>query len=140
MNCRKPQTKDKRILSQIDEKHEEEALRVLQWLCFSMRPMLLDEVVEALAVNLNGDSGFMPEQRFPHLNDIRMICSTLINITASFNKHKKLKLKLAHYSVKEYLISDRIKNTSVQRYHITPVPVSLFMTKTCLLYLLYFNR
>lgn len=48
-------------------------------------------------------------------------------------------LRLAHYSVKEYLISDRLKNASMHRYYITPLSANVSIAKDCLRYLLHFE-
>ncbi|MCJ1462463.1 hypothetical protein MMC07_001065 [Pseudocyphellaria aurata] len=133
-----------RILSNIDEDHEEYALRVFRWLCFSARPMQLDEMVEVLATGSTVGSCFRPDDRFVNPHDILTICSTLISVTATSNgtstpNTNTQELRLAHYSVKEYLISDRLKKTSMHRYHIAPLSANIFVATTCLTYLLYFE-
>ena len=143
-----PKTLDdtyERILSNLDQEYKEDALRVFQWLCFSARPMRLDEIVEVLAIDSTPGSGFCPEQRLPDPRDILTICSTLVSITAaakgdtSTHTTGTLELRLAHFSVKEYLISDRLKQASMHHYQITQLSTHISITKTCLTYLLYFE-
>lgn len=116
-------------------------LRIFHWLCFSVRPMLVDEMVEVLAT----DSCFKPEERLPDPRDILTICSALISITAAEQKtiptqtHGTQELRLAHFSVKEYLTSDRLKKNSMHQYHVTPLSANVSITKTCLTYLLHFE-
>lgn len=133
-----------RILSNLDEEYEEDALKIFRWLCFSTRPMRLDEMVEVLAIS---DCRFMPEQRLPEPWDILKICSTLVSVTAAVKRNpttteltETQELRLAHFSVKEYLISDRrLEKTTMHRYHITPLSAHFSITKDCLTYLLYFE-
>jgi hypothetical protein len=40
-----------RILASINEAYSQDALRILQWLVYSTRPLLLEEVAEVVAVN-----------------------------------------------------------------------------------------
>lgn len=41
----------------------------LQWLCYLARPLRLAEIVEVLAINLDGEPGFAHEQRLPDAQD-----------------------------------------------------------------------
>lgn len=134
-----PKTLDdtyERIISKIDEEYEDDALRIFEWLCYSERPMRLVEMAEVLAIDLTSDAGFRPERRLRDPHDILAICSSLISVTAAAENPE---LRLAHFSVKEYLISDRLRKTSMHRYQITPSYANLSMVKTCLTYLLYFK-
>ena len=143
-----PKTLDEtyeRILSKLDEEYYEYALKIFQWLCFSMRPMRIDEMVEVLAIDSTDDFCFRPEQRLPDPCDILIICSTLVNVTttaaedASTQSTETEELRLAHFSVKEYLISNSLAKPSIHRYHITQSSAHTSMTKACLAYLLHFK-
>ena len=145
-----PKTLDdtyERILSNLDEEYKEDALKIFQWLCFSRRPMRIDEMVEVLAIDTTDTTDnfcFHPEQRLPDPRDILTICSTLVSVTtaakdASTQTSRTQELRLAHSSVKEYLISDRLKKASMHRYHITPLCANVSIAKTCLTYLLHFK-
>ena len=144
-----PKTLDdtyERILFNLDQEYKEDALKLFQWLCFSERPMRLDKMVEVLAIDSNSDSRFSPEQRLPDPYDILTICSTLVSVTAGTERETSTEtaktqiLRLAHFSVKEYLISDRLKNASMHCYHITPLSANVSIAKACLTYLLYFEN
>ena len=136
-----PKTLDdtyERILSNTDQEYQEDAFKVFQWLCFSMRPLRLDEMVEVLAINSTSKFRFQPEQRLPDPSDILTICSSLVSVTnTSTQIIGTEELRLAHFSVKEYLVSDRLKKTPMHRYHITSLSANVFLAKTCLTYLLY---
>ena len=70
------------ILCNIDQEHAEDALKVLQWLAFSARPLELQEVAEATALTLKPSPKFDPEDRLRHPQDLPAICSSLIAVSA----------------------------------------------------------
>jgi hypothetical protein len=75
-----PKTLDEtydRIIQYIDDDYHGDALTVLQWLAFSFRPIQLEEVVEALAIDRTRRI-FNPERRLPEPRDILSICSSLV--------------------------------------------------------------
>lgn len=79
-----PKTLDdtyERILCAIDEAHAEDALKILQWLAFSTRPLELQELAEATAITLEDIPKFDPEDRLRHPTDILAICSSLVSIS-----------------------------------------------------------
>ena len=47
-----------RILCAIDNDHSTHALRILQWLAFSARPLLIEEVAEVVAIDPERDPAF----------------------------------------------------------------------------------
>lgn len=102
-----------------------------------------------LATNSTSDCRFESEHRLPDPQDILTICSALASVTPAANQVIAVEdelitvggeaLRLTHFSVKEYLISDRLKKTSIHRYHITPLSANISIATTCLTYLLYFE-
>ena len=156
-----PKTLDdtyQRIICGIDEEYREDALKVLQWLCFSVRPMHLLEMVEVLAVDLGDEPSFNPEQRLPDPTSILTICSTLITITPVTSSNDSDSdpdfdveeptwypgatgvLSLAHYSVKEYLTSQRAAAATLGPFYITSDIANASITAACLTYLLHFEH
>ena len=80
-----PKTLDdtyERILCNIDQDHAEDALKVLQWLAFSTRPLGIQEVAEATAITLNDSPLFDPDDRLRDHTDILAICSSLITVSS----------------------------------------------------------
>ena len=74
-----------RILSNIDEQHSDQALKVLQWLAFSACPVTLAEVAEGLTVNLDHGCMHEPDAHLRDPNDIVIICSSLVTISSIVN-------------------------------------------------------
>ncbi|KAL5325365.1 hypothetical protein ACEPPN_006490 [Leptodophora sp. 'Broadleaf-Isolate-01'] len=142
-----PKTLDEtydRILRSIDEDYSQDAFRILQWLVYSARPLRIEEMVEVIAIDTE-QSQFNPENRLPDPRDLLTICSSLvttISVTAEGNdgaSNETTELRLAHFSVKEYLISDRIRNGSTFQYDMQSGGEEE-IAQSCLKYLLHFQR
>lgn len=144
-----------RILCNIDEDNRQYALRILQWLTLSARPMTTAELAEAVVVEIDEDPHFDPERRFPQPQDVLKICSSLITTATAtedirkghsrlvnFNvpEHTVIVVKLAHFSVKEYLVSNRITQGPAKQYSIQEVYANTCMAETCLAYLLHLGN
>ncbi|MCJ1387629.1 hypothetical protein MMC18_000472 [Xylographa bjoerkii] len=136
-----------RILCNIDEQYNEDAFKILQWLACSVRPLTIEEVAEVLAVNTEGYPRVDPDHRLRDPRDVLIICSSLVTIVAStaYDRYgskqpqKRQELRLAHFSVKEYLVSDRIQAGPASRFKITKIADD-YIAQTCLAYLLHFNE
>jgi|SRR5450432_2549305 len=97
-----------RILQNINPIYQSYALKILQWLVYSARPLRIEEVVEVLATEPNLEPRFDADRRFPEPHDILSICSGLTTTEVAahnvigIGKMEVEELKLAHFSVKEY--------------------------------------
>ena len=132
-----------RILESIPSEHLEAATRVLQFLTYSERPLTIDEVVDAIAVNIREQPHFHPKYRMPDPNEITSFCSSLVvkmprQGSERMEDEERTYLQLAHFSVKEYLTSDRVCK-SIQSHIREPV-ARITAAKACLAYLLHFNH
>lgn len=132
-----------RMLCRIPEEHEQTAVKILQWLTYSTRQLSADEVAEVLCVDVDDDPRFDPERRFPDPRDILEICPSLVIATESgiqdsdgtiLGEH----IQLAHYSVKEFLVSKRIQKLA-PNYSIGQTEANVSMAEACLAYLLSFD-
>lgn len=156
-----PRTLDEtydRILGSIEDQHRKAAHTVLQWLAFSARPLKLQEIVEVIAVLLGGRTGFV-EERLSDPHDILAICSSLVTISSSssqdlptsssktssdarpflYYEQPPREIYLAHYSVKEYLTSNRILAGSASAFASFEIPANRNITELCLTYLSSFD-
>lgn len=134
-----PRTLDEtydRILLNIPEEHRGDAMTILQWLAFSVRPLNLNEIAEVLAIDCDDqDPCFDPDQRLREPRDILDICSSLVALSDG----KTGSLSLAHLSVRDYLLSERITNGPACQYHLNPVDGEARISRACLIYLLHFD-
>ena len=122
-----------RILDDIGEENDKDAFKVLQWLTYSARPLRIEEVAEVTALDIEGDPRFDPEHRLREPRDLLTICSSLVTLVAS-------ELRLAHFSVKEYLTSERIRVSSASKFSALEISAHLSIAETCLAYLLQFDK
>ncbi|KAL8845678.1 MAG: hypothetical protein Q9221_009163 [Calogaya cf. arnoldii] len=101
-----------RMLCNVPEESIDDAFKMLQWMIASREPLLLEELAEVVAINIDGDLWFEPEARFPEPSEVLLILSSLVTVEPIPWKYsiKTQRVRFAHYSVKEYLISDRILN------------------------------
>ena len=106
-------------------------------------------MAEGLAINYDGlcptfDCGERP----PEPRDILDACSSLVTISTSSitigedsRTLKTATLSLAHLSVKEYLMSERIKQHWVaSRFHLNRKSADIIISQACLGYLLQFDE
>ncbi|TVY38543.1 Ankyrin repeat and KH domain-containing protein [Lachnellula occidentalis] len=156
-----------RILSEIDRNDMMEARRALLWLVFSARPLGVEKLAEAAVVDPESDPPFSPENRFldPH-GDILEILGSLVTTSvkpAQRGPHNgdpddgdpddgdsddwsydadsdNTEVKLAHFSVKDYLLSERIQSPKTAFFSATPVDGNSFIARSCLLYILHYTE
>ena len=121
-----------RLLLKIDSEYRREAYVALQWLAFSFRPLQVEEIAEAVMIQ-PGRFSLRAEERLRDPRDILEICSSLVVLSPQGE------VRLAHYSVKEFLISERIGQSSASAFAIIPGDADKDMATVCLTYLLSFN-
>lgn len=129
-----PETLDEtyeRILIKIPQESSRLAHKVLQLLAFDdeNRFSTLNALAEAVVVDVEQLS-FSPEKRLLDKNDLFEICTCLITLTS------KEEVRLAHSSVKEYLVSERIQHGPTKAFQISEMGFGILATKICLVYLL----
>ncbi|KAF2793076.1 hypothetical protein K505DRAFT_306450 [Melanomma pulvis-pyrius CBS 109.77] len=131
-----------RILGAIKESDIPYALRILRWLAFSLRPLLLAEVAEIAAIEANRYPAFDRDEVLEDPLEVLNVCSSLVTVVASSNLNNPGRpvLHLAHYSVKEYLVSKRILKSKACMYAMEPELCHRSIAKCCLQYLLQFDR
>ncbi|KAI9709873.1 MAG: hypothetical protein M1812_007581 [Candelaria pacifica] len=140
-----------RILNNMYPYHRKSAFRIFQWLVYSARPLRLEEIVDVIAVDQEGEPRFDIERRFAEPLDVLTICSSLVTVVEEekgepgsmppvFVSTGKTLIRLAHFSVKEYLVSGTIQAGSAAWCGIQEVPANRSMAEVCLAYLLQFDQ
>ncbi|KAI9791524.1 MAG: hypothetical protein M1816_003868 [Peltula sp. TS41687] len=142
-----PKTLDEtygRILDSIPESYQYRATRILQLLAISERPLRIEEAVDAVAVDPKGPQYFNARNRMPEPREISRYCSSLVVVASIQRKplngedYEEIVLQLAHFSVKEYLTSNRIK-TEFQQVFQEKIANGSIAT-VCLAYLLHVDE
>ncbi|KAF8160167.1 ankyrin repeat-containing domain protein [Pholiota molesta] len=129
-----------RILSKIDnEADRTDTKTFLRWLCFSVRPMELAELTETITVDFDTENGpqYRPAHRYWNQRDVLEKCAGLITESEEFGERT---VKLAHFSIKEYLLSDHLCLGATPSFHLASAELAhSSISQTCLVYLLQFN-
>ncbi|PSN64889.1 HET-domain-containing protein [Corynespora cassiicola Philippines] len=138
-----PQTLDQtydRILTAISEEYTEYAMRILQWLTFSARPLSVEEIAEVVAIDVARDPAFDRDEVLEDPLEALNICSSLVTITTNGadgrSRPAQQIVALAHYSVQEYLVSDRIRQGSAKQYSMQEAECQSAITRGSLKYLM----
>ena len=103
--------------------------KALAWLAFSVLPLTLEEIYEAIAIE--PDTNCIDEEnRLGCPSDILSLCENLVSISDRGN------LTLAHLSVKDYLLSETIRrDESVSSFALIPGNARSDLAVDCLTYL-----
>ena len=145
-----------RILLNVPEVHRVHVQRALIWLAFSREPMTLGQVAEAVLVGREQQSMDRGDH-FRDVHDLLDLCSSFVclvgkpplwspiqNFRQEFGIQQitadaYLVLRLAHSSVKEYMLSDRTVIASLSMNRLTPGVAQRFMAEVSLIYLNRFD-
>ena len=138
-----PETLDEtyeRILQEIPKSNRVHTHRLLQCLTVAVRPLRVKELAEVLAVDLDATDGI------PKLNEdlrwedqeqaVLSACSSLIAVVEDDGSRV---VQFSHFSVKEFLTSDRLATSTIDAshyHHILLEPSHTIMAQACLSVLL----
>lgn len=128
-----PETLDityERMLKSISYEDSGHARSALELLAFSKRPMRLEEVAEAVVI-VSGCKGFDIDDRLFDPKDILSICAGLVD-----RVHETNELVLAHYSVKEFLLSGRLADKEAGFFWMEKHLADVRIAEMCLTYLI----
>ncbi|KAF4495255.1 hypothetical protein FAGAP_8612 [Fusarium agapanthi] len=120
----------RRMVQNIPSEYKSSAIRLLQFLVYTKRPLRLAEAIEVIATEVDQEPrGFDVDGRLSLKNDILGYCPSLAiiaKVTNYYDYETVEELHLAHFSVKEYLLEQaqfNLENASID------------ISKTCLTYL-----
>jgi ankyrin repeat protein len=138
-----------RILLEIDKEKREHAIRLLQCLAISPRPLRAKELAEVLAIQFDTTIPTLDTSLRPSDAEeaILSACSTLVTVV-KYGGHKDdygdtRFVQFFHYSVKEYLTSDRLANSErsdLSQYYISPEPAHVILAQSCIATLLQLDN
>ena len=132
-----PETLDttyERILLEIKPRNREYTHRLLQCVTVAVRPLHVEELAEVLAIRF--EAGKPPEYHSGWCMEdaqdaVLSACSSLISIV---NVKGSPVVQFSHFSVKEFLTSDRLANARehLSRHHILLQPAHTILVQACL--------
>ena len=135
-----PETLDEtyeRVLREINKANREHARRLLQCLTVALRPLRVEELAEVLAIDFHAPSDGGIAQLNPNwrwADQHQAVLSTCSSLIAIVDDGDSKVVQFSHFSVKEYLTSDRLALSSadVSRYHILLEPAHTVIAQACL--------
>lgn len=94
---------------------------VLLALAFARRPLRADEVMDMVSISTTFDDRRRVEKRNTvYLNQLLSLCSSLVSISTSVGgTEKKQEMRLAHASVKDYLVSSHLRDGPASVFYTT---------------------
>ncbi|KAI8665751.1 NACHT domain-containing protein [Fusarium sp. Ph1] len=117
----------RRMIECIPTELKTDAIRLLQFLVHSERPLRLAEAKEVIATQIENESrGFNIKRRLFCDTDVLDYCPSLVTVVHDTDRE----LHLAHFSVKEYLLREN---------QFKVITASIPITRTCLTYLTDIN-
>jgi hypothetical protein len=127
-------------LKNINQATRAYAHRLLQCLTVAVRPLRLEELAEVLAFDFDDAPGGIPSlnadwRREDQERAVLSTCSSLITIVHDGDSRV---VQFSHFSVKEFLTSDRlaVATEGISFYHIAPASAHTILAQACLCLLL----
>lgn len=133
-----------RILCNIDTYLVEDAQRILTLLCFAARPLTVQELIDGMAVQLESSVELNRKRRLQDSDGFRGICLALIDVDLRADPTSEsygdadltFTVRIAHFSVQEYLESERIRQQKTAMFSLNSVTAHAQIAQICLVYLL----
>ncbi|KAF5558512.1 ankyrin repeat [Fusarium napiforme] len=135
-----------RLLLGLNSKSEWQMLGALKWLAVSLRPLRLTELAEIFIFRPETVTKIPETER---LFDPRAVLKHFPSLVTTERKRERIGVtrkhriityvRLAHFTVKEYLISERIKQSKAKQFYFTEASAHLHISHCCLSYHLYQN-
>ena len=126
----------------IDREKREYARRLFRCLTVSIRPLRIEELAEILAVRFDDAAlpTFDPSWRFLE-NAEEAVISVCSSLVAVVDRGGRQVVQFSHYSVKEFLTSERLAKAEehVSYYHILPEPAHTVLAHASLSVLLHLD-
>ena len=140
-----PETLDEtyeRVLREINKANRGHAHRLLHCLTIAMRPLRVEELAEVLAVDFDAAlQGGIPRLNtdWRWVDQHQAVLSTCSSLIVIIDDGDSQVVQFSHFSVKEYLTSDRLASSSedVSRYHILLESAHTLLAQACLGVLLH---
>ena len=138
------ETYDK-ILGEISASHHGFASTALRWLTLARDPLFIEELIDACSISMADECRPSQERRLRPLDVLRLL-PNLITVEPPIatgkgrdyekNRHR---VTLSHFSVKEYLLDDKMKLDLQAVFRIEPAPSHQLMARDCMGYLYWTN-
>src|SRR5216684_6123979 len=127
-----------RVLLGIDKQKRKYAQRLFQCLLVSIRPLRIEELAEVFAVQFEGTASPLFNEKFRPADAGEAVLSACSSLIAIVDRGADQIVQFAHFSVKEYLTSERLATAKerLSYYHILPKPAHTVLARAGLSVLL----
>ena len=130
-------------MSGIDPVLRQDAQRILTLLCFSARSLRVRELIDGIAIDIDNER-LNKKRRLQGIEDIQEICPSLIDFDSGASLETghdhvdelEFIVRIAHFSVQEYLESDRIRTQKASMFSLTSAAAHAEIAQIYLIYLL----
>jgi ankyrin repeat protein len=122
----------KRILKEINNANQVHAYRLLQCLTVARRPLRVEELAEVLAFDLStkGIPKLNADWRWENQEEaVLSACSSLVSVII---KNGSRVVQFSHFSVKEFLTSDRLASCMESQFYIPVEHSHTILAQACL--------
>jgi ankyrin repeat protein len=133
-----------RILLGIPKQKRQHGRRLFQSMVAAIRPLRVEELAEVFAIEFDSDAALnLVEDWRPENPEEAVLsaCSTLISVVIDEIGTKIV--QFSHFSVKEFLTSDRLQTSvvgNISQYYIALETAHTFLARTCLAVLLQLDK
>ena len=133
-----------RILAQVNECLLYQASTALKWLALSVRPLYIEELLEACAIHPERTPILDKEDHRLRPSDLLEMLYELISIEPPITDHSRTphgthRVALSNSSVQEFLMDKNIVRPHNELFEISLYDSHLFLARCCLAYLYYYN-
>jgi hypothetical protein len=132
-----------RVLKEIGPANRDHAYRLLQCLTVAIRPLRVEELTEILMLDYDRVEGEIPEviESWGREDWQQSVLSTRSSLITVVNDGESHVIQFSHFSVKEFLTSDRLAafNEDTSDFHIDPEPAHTTLARACLGILLHLD-
>ncbi|KAL7904284.1 ankyrin repeat-containing domain protein [Trichoderma velutinum] len=135
-----------RMLQCIDANFQPQVIASLKWLTFSIWPLAIDELAEIFVLPSTSNDGFDKMSRLFSSMDVLKYFPGLIVTEERYTgpefmekRRGILHVRLAHFSIKEYLTSDRILQSRASVFAFTEADAHMHIGRLCLAYHLHIS-
>jgi ankyrin repeat protein len=130
-----------RVLEGKTKKNQRIAHRLMQCLVVAIRPLRIEELADVFAVDFDVEGTPMLNPDWRWVDQEEAVMSACPGLVAIINDGDSRIVQFSHFTVKEYLMSDRLVEPSreVSCYHIQLESAHTILAQACLGTLLRFN-
>lgn len=117
-----------RMLKNLDGKRQHQIINSLKWLAFSVRPLTVEELAEIFIIRPEEEVVIHNNKRLHDSKNVLEFFSGLVTT------QKETSVRLAHFSIKEYLTSGRAHQTVGPAFSFAEADAHLFIASSCIAY------